>query len=289
MADPPTLLEWDELAAWYDAKQGEDGDLWHRTLIDPVLLNRIGDVAGRDVLDLACGPGYLARRLRRAGARVTGVDGAPAMIARAERHEAELPLGILYLVAPASDLRGLADRGFDLVYANMALMDIEDAEGAIREAARVLRRFGRFVASFDHPCFGGDAATSWTFSGTGRPHARSTTISRTVHQYRAPYEDPGAWNLPEGRTGWTRAYHRSLAWYADAFRTAGFALTALDEPAGNPEFWASSPLGEAIRAFPLHLVVEALRLPDGAVDRPPTTDGRPGDPGSPGRDAVVGI
>jgi hypothetical protein len=28
---------WDEMAAWYDEKQGDEGDLWHRTLIDPVL------------------------------------------------------------------------------------------------------------------------------------------------------------------------------------------------------------------------------------------------------------
>ncbi|HEV2359820.1 MAG TPA: hypothetical protein VGZ23_19695 [bacterium] len=53
---------WEAMAAWYDAKQGDDGDLWHRTLIDPALLRVVGPVAGRRLLDLACGNGYLARR-----------------------------------------------------------------------------------------------------------------------------------------------------------------------------------------------------------------------------------
>ncbi|HTT25994.1 MAG TPA: class I SAM-dependent methyltransferase [Thermoplasmata archaeon] len=257
MPAAPTPAKWDDLAAFYDAKQGEEGDLWHRTLIDPVLLGRIGEVAGRDVLDLACGVGYLARRCQRAGARVTGVDASPGMIAAAEAHERSLPLGIRYLVAPANALAPLADRQFDLVYCNMALMDIEDAAGAIREAGRVLRAFGRFVASFDHPCFGGDAGASWIYER----HGRSTGISRRVHRYREPFEDPATWNLPDGTTAVTRSYHRSLAWYAEAFRAGGFALTALDEPAGDPEFRAASPLGEAIAAFPVHLVVEAVRLP----------------------------
>jgi hypothetical protein len=26
---------WDRMAAWWDEKQGEDGDRWHRLLIDP--------------------------------------------------------------------------------------------------------------------------------------------------------------------------------------------------------------------------------------------------------------
>ena len=257
MGADPRPVDWTELSAWYDAKQGDSGDLWHRALIDPALLRRIGEVAGRDVLDLACGNGYLARRLQRAGARVTAVDGSPGMAARARAWEARGPLGVRVLEADASHLTTLGDASFDLVYANMALMDLADARGAIREAGRVLRAFGRFVGSFDHPCFGGDAGASWVIER----HGRRTTVSRRVHRYRDEFDDPGAWNLPDGTTVSTPAFHRPLAWYADAFRGAGLALTALDEPMPTPEFLASSPLGEAIAVIPVHLVVEAVRIP----------------------------
>jgi 2-polyprenyl-3-methyl-5-hydroxy-6-metoxy-1,4-benzoquinol methylase len=51
--------EWDKLAVWMDEKQGDDGDLWHRALIDPTMLRVIGPVTGLDVLDLGCGNGVL--------------------------------------------------------------------------------------------------------------------------------------------------------------------------------------------------------------------------------------
>ncbi|MDA4113976.1 MAG: hypothetical protein OK474_08015 [Thaumarchaeota archaeon] len=51
------MSEWDDLSDWYDKKQGEDGDLWHRALIDPVLLRLVGDPRDRDILDLGSGNG----------------------------------------------------------------------------------------------------------------------------------------------------------------------------------------------------------------------------------------
>ncbi len=262
----PERVPWDAIAEWYDAKQGETGDLWHRALIDPVLLRRIGEVGGRDVLDLGCGSGYLARRLARTGARVTGIDASEGMLRAARAHEARAPLGIRYGRADAADLAGIPDRSFDLVYANMVLMDVADAAGAIREAGRVLRAYGRFVASFDHPCFGGDAGARWILE----PRDGVVFASRRVEVYREVLDDPGAWNLPDGRTVATAAFHRPLQWYADRFREAGFAIVALDEPEGNDELRRESPLGAAIARIPLHLVVEALRLP--------TRDSFPGSP-----------
>ena len=55
-------MNWDDLSDWYDKKQGESGDLWHRALIDPVLQRLIGDCKGKEILDLGCGNGYLAIR-----------------------------------------------------------------------------------------------------------------------------------------------------------------------------------------------------------------------------------
>lgn len=253
--------EWERIAAWYDAKQGEEGDLWHRELIDPALVRRIGDVTGRDLLDLGCGNGYLARRFQRAGARVTAVDASPAMIGRARARGAGADPGVRYVVAAADRLDALGEARFDLVYANMAVMDIEDAAGAFREVAAHLRAFGRFVASLDHPCFGGDAGATWRVGGP----AQGAEVARCVHRYRDRFEDPVAWDLGEGRTATTRAFHRPLGWYADALRSAGLAVTALDEPMPTDAFRARSPLGAAIASVPVHLVLEALRLPG----RPP--------------------
>jgi 2-polyprenyl-3-methyl-5-hydroxy-6-metoxy-1,4-benzoquinol methylase len=59
---------WDQMTDWWDENIGDEGDLWHRTLIDPPLLDLVGEVSGLHLLDLACGNGYLSRRFARQGA-----------------------------------------------------------------------------------------------------------------------------------------------------------------------------------------------------------------------------
>jgi hypothetical protein len=53
---------WEQMADWWDHHLGDNGDLWHRTLIDPPVFKLVGDVAGQRALDLACGNGYISRR-----------------------------------------------------------------------------------------------------------------------------------------------------------------------------------------------------------------------------------
>ena len=144
---------WAQMAAYWDEQAGDAGDLWHRSLIDPPLLNLAGDTAGLRVLDLGCGNGYLSRRFARQGAIVTGVDASAPIIERAQAREAREPLGVTYHVVDAAHLDMLVDSSCDLVISNMALMDIEDATGTIQEVARILRPQGRFIFSMCHPCF----------------------------------------------------------------------------------------------------------------------------------------
>ena len=99
--------------------------------------------AGRG-LDLGCGDGTLARVLfaETTGVRWTGLDLSAEDAARARES------GVYDRVhtAPAS---AVPEPGgaFDLVFANSALEHMDDLDGVIAEAARVLRRGGRFVAT----------------------------------------------------------------------------------------------------------------------------------------------
>jgi ubiquinone/menaquinone biosynthesis C-methylase UbiE len=244
---------WESMAAWYDEKQGDAGDLTHRALIDPALLRALGDVAGQRVLDFACGNGYIARRLAHLGAKVTGVDASAPIIDRARGREEREPLGITYHVADAADVAMLEAQTFDAAVCNMGLMDIEDAAGAIREVSRVLRPRGRFVASLSHPCFDVPEASAWVIERMDY----TTTVWRKVRRYQEVFGGACPWKGP-GVTWQTPAYHRPLSWYFRVLRSAGFVVTAFEEPEPTEEFMAGSPQGAWIAEVPLHCVIEAV-------------------------------
>jgi ubiquinone/menaquinone biosynthesis C-methylase UbiE len=250
------LREWEDLSDWYDEKQGEDGDLWHRALIDPVLLRLIGDPRDRDILDLGCGNGYLSRRLARGGARVTAVDSSHRMIENARSHDPSGSLKITYLHSEADRLEQIAGASFDLVFANMSLMDMEDGEGSIGEAARVLRKSGRLVASISHPCFDNGSNSGWLIEKV----VFETRIYRRIRAYRVPFREEVPWRLQSGEKRYTPSFHRPLSWYARTLRSAGLAITALEEPEPTAEFLEKEKNAAGFNEVPLHLVLEAIRL-----------------------------
>ena len=66
--------------AAYVAQREQGGAEGDPLGILPCLLELLGDVTGRSVLDAGCGEGYLARVLAGRGARVTGIDLSPRLI-----------------------------------------------------------------------------------------------------------------------------------------------------------------------------------------------------------------
>ena len=258
-----TWKYWEELADWYDKKQGDIGDLWHRTLIDPTLLKVVGKSRGKEVLDLGCGNGYLSRKLAKGGAKVTAVDASPQMIRNAKAHDPKGLLTIRYVHSSAGRLKGVPSSKFDVVVANMSLMDIEGAEDAVKEVSRVLKRSGRFVASISHPCFDVMSHSGWQAEKVmGRP----PVVYRMVTAYRKPFSEDVPWGVGTDRKMHTRSFHRPLGWYARIIRSCGMAITALEEPEPTEEFVEEEQKkigdldGAGALEVPLHLVIEAVKL-----------------------------
>ncbi|MDG6954116.1 MAG: methyltransferase [Nitrososphaerota archaeon] len=99
------LDDWDDFSDWYDREQGESGDLWHWTPIDPGLLRVVRGCRGKDALDLGSGNGYLSRRLTTPGTRVTAVDESSMLIRSAQARDkgAGVPEAPLHLVIETSE------------------------------------------------------------------------------------------------------------------------------------------------------------------------------------------
>ncbi len=107
-----------------------------------LLTERLAPQPGEHWLDLGCGTGAVAMRAARAGAAVTGLDLAPALIETAVRRAQEERLEITYHVGDCERLP-FEDASFDVVCSSVGVMFAPDHEAVARELERVTRSGGR--------------------------------------------------------------------------------------------------------------------------------------------------
>jgi ubiquinone/menaquinone biosynthesis C-methylase UbiE len=114
------------------------------------LIDRARPIGPSDrILDLGCGTGIIARLLRErlgGGARITGLDVSPPMIAKARSLAPELE----WHEGNAMALP-FADHAFDVVLCQQMLQFVPSPAAALREAKRVLAPGGRLLVSTWRP------------------------------------------------------------------------------------------------------------------------------------------
>jgi ubiquinone/menaquinone biosynthesis C-methylase UbiE len=125
---------WERAADKYDT-------VWSsltRQLI-PHLVGDAGVAAGMSVLDVACGPGYVAQYAKTLGAVPTGVDFSETMVRIARR----MFPGIEFVRGDAQNL-SFDNESFDRVLMNFGLLHVAHPERACADACRVLKPGGKF-------------------------------------------------------------------------------------------------------------------------------------------------
>jgi SAM-dependent methyltransferase len=140
--DPDAVREferagWNRAAACYEATFATAS----RQFIDK-LLDAAAIAAGDRVLDLCCGPGFVAGEAAARGARASGLDFSPAMLAEAQTRFASIAFD-------HGDAEALPyeDGRFDAVVSNFGIHHVPQPALALAEAHRVLRPGGRFAFS----------------------------------------------------------------------------------------------------------------------------------------------
>ena len=220
----PMETDYDQIAEQYKRAKLQP---WRTHIERYTLFRLLGDVAGKSVIDLACGEGYYTRELRRQGAaRVVGVDLSHGMIGLAEAEEARGPLGIEYLVGDVQSLQ-LPDQ-FDVVFAAYLLNYCHTAEELrqmCRSVARLLKPGGCFLTANNNP-----SEPPANFSA-GRAYGYTKRIEGDLIEGA-----PVNWQffLPEGPIE-VRNYCLGRETMEEAFRTAGLLEARWHAPEVSPE------------------------------------------------------
>lgn len=211
---------WDSYAAEYQQE-------WHGSLDDDVFwgpavpserrLRLLGDVAGRDVLELGCGGGQASVFLTSQGARATALDVAPRQLEHGRALARARGVEVRFLEGSAEDLSAFADGSFDVAFSSYALGFVEDLPGALGETFRVLRPGGRFVFSWSGP----------VHLSTGLAPDGTVFFDRSYFD-RTPHTETD-------RHGTVVSFHRTYSDWHQALVAAGFVVTDLLEPEPDPE------------------------------------------------------
>jgi ubiquinone/menaquinone biosynthesis C-methylase UbiE len=181
-------------------------------------LHILGDVTGKDVLELGCGAARWSIALAQRGARPVGLDLSSRQLQHARRLMAEAGVDFP-LVEASAEAVPLPAASFDIIFCDWGAMTFCDPQRTVPEAARLLRPGGLFAFC---------TATAFEFVCHNMTTDR---IERTlVNDYfgltRLEWEDEVDFQLPYGE--WIRL-----------FRRAGFVIEDLIETQPLPGFTSS--------------------------------------------------
>jgi ubiquinone/menaquinone biosynthesis C-methylase UbiE len=231
---------WDRATDSYHEQNSafiERGLAWGLWQIPEAELEILGDVVGKDVLELGCGEAEWSRALARLGARPVGLDVSPRRLERARRALARDGLDFPLLEAPAESVP-LPDASFDVVFCDWGATTFADPHAVVPEAARLLRPGGLFA-------FSGGTPLAWT-SLDEEADTWSTTLRSDwfgMHR-REDREGTVEFMLPPGE------------WIA-LFRTNGFTVERLVEvrpPEGARSTYRTPEQTAWARRFPMEQI-----------------------------------
>ncbi len=199
----PLWSQYDGMGEQY--RQHAEDSAYNAHYDRPAVLAELGEVAGKQVLDAACGPGFYALELIKRGAEVTAFDASQSMVDLARTRVGP---GIRTDRAILGEPLPYEDASFDTVVCALAIHYAPELSIVFTEFHRVLRPSGALVVSTQHP------TTDWLRKG-------GSYFETTL--------EADTWKLASGPTP-IHFWRVPLTELCRAATDAGFVITRLVEP-----------------------------------------------------------
>ena len=212
---------WEKSSNWYKKIVGDDGHYFHQTIIFPKIKRLIDFSKINSVLDLACGQGIFERQLDQ-NKEYVGIDISRSLINEAsnksinKRHQ--------FLVSDVSKDLPLKKDDFDLVTIILALQNIKNINGVIKNASKHLKKDGKFLIILNHPIFRIPRQSAWGVDSQNKIQYRR--IERYMSNLEIPIStNPGKFQKSEI----TWSFHNPLSKYSQLLFENGFLIEKIEE------------------------------------------------------------
>jgi SAM-dependent methyltransferase len=196
---------WDRISEEYQDRHrefiGQPEPRWGMWQLPESELRVLGDVAGKDVLELGCGAAQWSILLARAGARVVGLDNSERQLEAARGLMADAGADFPLVHTSAEEVP-LPDASFDVVFCDHGGMTFGDPYRTVPGSARLLRPGGLFAFSHSAPL----AMLCWDEEAEAHV-PRLTAPYFGMHRFDDEPGEPVQFNLPYG--GWIRLFREN--------------------------------------------------------------------------------
>jgi SAM-dependent methyltransferase len=212
--DVPEQAEeaYDELADWYSARKR--GSYEFKIQL-PVILNLLGNLRGKNLIDIGCGPGVYSVEFARRGAIVVGLDISRKMLDKA-RNNAKMTNARLTLQKTDAHFLPFMDKSFDIAVLILTILNAK----MLQETARILRPDGLLLFSDTHPIV--ESKGKWESDGLGAGRIIENYFSQDKREWRI---EP----VPD-QTVTLKYYARTIEQSVNTIADAGFKILRITEP-----------------------------------------------------------
>jgi SAM-dependent methyltransferase len=142
----------DDYEALHSTQLAENSMAWGCWSIPESQLRVLGNVEGKDVLELGCGAARWSIALAKLGARPVGLDVSARQLDHARKNMRDAGLDFP-LVHSSAEAVPLSDASFDIVFCDHGAMTFCDPLRTVPEASRLLRQHGLLAFSASTPIF----------------------------------------------------------------------------------------------------------------------------------------
>lgn len=253
---PKNHTSWEPVAGWYDDMLAGK-DTYQAKVILPNLM-RLVPPKDKRIIDIACGQGFFSLAFAENGANVLGIDISRELIELARKRARA---NLRFEVSPADKIVSAENKNFDAALIVLALQNIKEMNGTLREASRVLKNNGTLALVLNHPCFRIPKESAWGYDENKKVQYRR------IDKYGRPFAveidmTPGANQDSNSRKIYTKSFHRPLQDYFKALSAAGFRVSCLEEWISHKQSGPgprASAEDSARKEFPLFLAIMAQK------------------------------